>query len=268
MPKGDRYNLKADPEDGTTPVAHLLLEAISVAKLSGTEKGILTYLWRNTYGWNFNGHRLKSKPISIPEWQEVLAIKDRGQLSRLLAGLEKQHIINREFCGAGKGYIYSTNTHIYEWNSGCLDHERLKRVAKLIDEGGVVKSQQLTKKSTVDKNSNSTVDKKVNPLLTKKSTDVDKKVNPIMPDKESIKESFKRNVKKEPFEKNLGEIHQKLTDQKIPFQNDRVETAARIYGFDKVNNAINNAIENGKNNWGHIATILREISPKQKNERV
>ena len=187
MPKGDKYLLKADPEDGTTPIAHLLLEAIAVAKLSGNEKGVLAYLWRNTYGWNFSGTRLKSKPISIPEWQEVLAIKDKGQISRLLKGLQNKHIITREFCGAGKGYIYSTNTHIYEWNSGCLDTERLKRVGKLTDDY-IIKSQQLIKTSTVDKIVNSTVDKIVN-------STVDKIVNPIMPSKEILKEILKETSK-------------------------------------------------------------------------
>jgi len=39
MPKGDRQELKADPEDGTTPISNLLLEALAIAKLSGKEKG-------------------------------------------------------------------------------------------------------------------------------------------------------------------------------------------------------------------------------------
>ena len=51
MPKGDRVIGKADPEDGTTPVANLLLEALAMAHLSGEEKGAVLYLWRQTYGW-------------------------------------------------------------------------------------------------------------------------------------------------------------------------------------------------------------------------
>ncbi len=46
MPKGDKAILKADPDDGTTPVSNLLLEALAIAKLSGMEKGALAYLWR------------------------------------------------------------------------------------------------------------------------------------------------------------------------------------------------------------------------------
>ena len=46
MPKGDRIILKADPEDGTTPISNLLLEAVAMAKLSGLQKGVILYLWR------------------------------------------------------------------------------------------------------------------------------------------------------------------------------------------------------------------------------
>ena len=34
MPKGDRERLKADPDDGTTPIANLLLEAAIMAKVT------------------------------------------------------------------------------------------------------------------------------------------------------------------------------------------------------------------------------------------
>ena len=59
MPKGDKEILKADPEDGTTPIANLLLEAVAIARLSGKEKGIILYLWRRTYGW------LKSSLLTV-----------------------------------------------------------------------------------------------------------------------------------------------------------------------------------------------------------
>lgn len=50
MPRGDREKLKADIEDGTTNIAHLLLEALAMADLSGAEKGLVLFLWRRTYG--------------------------------------------------------------------------------------------------------------------------------------------------------------------------------------------------------------------------
>jgi hypothetical protein len=48
MTKGDRAILKADPDDGTTPIANLLLEALVVAKLTSKERAsvllLITYL--------------------------------------------------------------------------------------------------------------------------------------------------------------------------------------------------------------------------------
>ena len=52
MPKGDRDNLKADCEDGFTRIANLILEALALAKLNGTQKGICFFIFRRTYGWN------------------------------------------------------------------------------------------------------------------------------------------------------------------------------------------------------------------------
>lgn len=54
MPKGDREKLKADPEDGTTPIAHLLLEAFSIANLTKKELQAVLFLMRRTYGWLIN----------------------------------------------------------------------------------------------------------------------------------------------------------------------------------------------------------------------
>ena len=48
MPKGDRLKLKADPEDGTTPISNLLLEAVAMTKLPGLQTRAILYLWRKT----------------------------------------------------------------------------------------------------------------------------------------------------------------------------------------------------------------------------
>lgn len=74
MPKGDRAMLKADPEDGTTPVANLLLEALVVARLTSKERAALLFLIRRTYGWYIGGARLKSDIIPLTTWAKVLQI--------------------------------------------------------------------------------------------------------------------------------------------------------------------------------------------------
>src|SRR5487761_2540075 len=95
MPKGDRLKLKADPEDGTTPISNLLLEAVAMAKLSGLQKGAILYLWRKTYGWvDKNGQRKKECEIGLKEWSEALdAIK--SSVATALSELEQKHIFIR-----------------------------------------------------------------------------------------------------------------------------------------------------------------------------
>lgn len=130
MPKGDRFNLKADPDDGTTPVANLLLEAVAIAKLSGKEKGAILFLWRHTYGWLNQGIRPKELEIGLDRWAKVLQT-DRTSASKILGSLSQKSIFHRRFLGPGKGYIYSMNTRISTWNSDCIDLPLLKEIARL-----------------------------------------------------------------------------------------------------------------------------------------
>lgn len=129
MPKGDRGILKADPEDGHTPVANLLLEALAIAKLTGKEKGAILYLCRKTYGWQKNGKRLKEAIISLSEWANVLST-DKSHASSLLSGLESKNIIMRRFTGPGKGYYYSVNTRVAEWGNSCINQQQLREITK------------------------------------------------------------------------------------------------------------------------------------------
>lgn len=130
MPLGDRDILKADPEDGTTPIANLLLEALAIARLTGKEKGIILYLWRRTYGWVKNAKRLKEKAISLGEFAKVVCLsdKDTANASKLLAGLVKKNILKRDFGGPGKGYVYSMNTRVGEWDKGCVNLQLLSQI--------------------------------------------------------------------------------------------------------------------------------------------
>ena len=128
MPKGDKEILKADPEDGTTPIANLLLEALAIAKLTGKEKGIILYLWRRTYGWERDGRRLKEKAISLSEFGKVCN-SDATAASKLLSGLVNKNILKRDFAGPGKGYTYSMNTRVGEWDKGCINQQLLKELS-------------------------------------------------------------------------------------------------------------------------------------------
>lgn len=130
MPKGDRFKGKADPADGTTPVSNLLLEALAMAKLSGKEKGIVLYLWRMTYGWKGKRGRLKKRRITLKEWAKVLGTTET-RASEIVAELAGKKVIIRESLGQGKGYEYSMNTQITEWNGKIIDASVLLKLVTL-----------------------------------------------------------------------------------------------------------------------------------------
>jgi phage replication O-like protein O len=146
MPKGDRAIMKADPEDGTTPIANLLLEALAVAKLSGREKGFVLYLWRETYGWSKDGKRLKEKAISLDKWATIFEMR-REHVSTTLARLADKRVFNRRFAGPGKGYTYSMNTRVSEWCNSChLGEQLLDDVTEQLPKPA---TEQLPKSETV-----------------------------------------------------------------------------------------------------------------------
>lgn len=124
MPKGDKNILKADPEDGTTPIAHLLLEAIAISRLSGTAKGVLLLLIRKTYGWYSDGIRFKDSAFSLDDCQKALGI-NKSTAHKIFEELANNMVILREFSKPGFGYTYQINTRVSEWNNGCINHQRL-----------------------------------------------------------------------------------------------------------------------------------------------
>jgi len=130
MPKGDRDILKADPEDGTTPVANLLLEGLAIAKLTSRERAAMLFLIRRTYGWSINGNRLKEDVIPLATWVKVLQVGDTSRASKILTDLENKKLIHRKLLGPGKSYSYSINTTLASWDN-CLNMQLLSDIATL-----------------------------------------------------------------------------------------------------------------------------------------
>jgi len=214
MPQGDKEILKADPEDGTTPIANLLLEALAVAKLTGKEKGVLLYLWRATYGWCKAGARLKEREIPLSKWARVLQV-DESKASQILSRLVGKQIITRKYLGAGKSYVYSTNTRVAEWDKSCQIQQGLLEMNREV----------LPKTARED--------------LSKTTIVPDTKI--AMP-KEIIKENTKKNIYILVFNhwNQQGIIfHKKLTDD---IRNVIVRTL-RSYSVEEVKSAISNYAE-------------------------
>jgi len=145
MAKGDREILKADPEDGTTPIAHLLLEAIAIARISGRKKGILLLICRKTYGWVKYEQRQKETALSLDDCAKAFGI-DRCTAQKLLTELTNDRILLRRFSKPGYGYTYGMNTRVNEWNNSCIN---LQLLTKLSTDG-------LTKNTTVELTKTST----------------------------------------------------------------------------------------------------------------
>lgn len=145
MPKGDRFKLKADPEDGTTPIANLLLEAVAMAKISGLQKGAILYLWRRTYGWADGDKRVKERKIALSEWLHALD-STKARVSTALSDLEGKNIIKRRTTDQWGGYYYSLNTNVASWNSDCINLTRLSEMITVADFGTVTQNGTVTEK--------------------------------------------------------------------------------------------------------------------------
>ncbi len=180
MPKGDRLKLKADPEDGTTPVANLLLEAVAMSHISGLQKGAIIFLWRKTYGWQGkDGKRLKEAKITLGEWMKSLD-RDKSRISKALIELEDMNIIRRRVIDIWNGYYYSLNTDISSWNSESINLAKLSETVgvlqlPIVGENATVgdsansrrKGQQSAKRATVGEKDDATVGENATPLLAK-----------------------------------------------------------------------------------------------------
>lgn len=131
MPKGDREILKADPDDGFTSIANLLLEALAIVRVTTNERAAVLFLIRRTYGWQVNGNRLKADVIPLSIWAKVLQVNDTARASKILAGLVKKCIVKRQYLGSGRSYIYSVNAFVAEWDKSCLDRQLLSEMKTL-----------------------------------------------------------------------------------------------------------------------------------------
>ena len=119
MAKGDREILKADIDDGFTKIANLLLEALAMCKINGTQKSMCLFLFRRTYGWG------KSEDaISLSDFAAACGTS-KSYISRQIKDLLKKNIIKRVSYEPGKTPVYTFNTKIDEWDSQCIDLQKL-----------------------------------------------------------------------------------------------------------------------------------------------
>lgn len=123
MPQGDREILKADLDDGYTKIANLILEALAMAKLSGTQKGICMFLLRRTYGWGKT-----DDAISLGEFADACDTS-QAYISRQIKELLKKCVIKRVSYMPGHTPVYTFNTRVAEWDKGCINVQGLSDCA-------------------------------------------------------------------------------------------------------------------------------------------
>jgi phage replication O-like protein O len=97
-------------EDGYTPIAHEILEAVSKQPLNGTQFRILTVIWRYTYGFNRKEHELSLTFIS--KATEI----HKQQVKREIDSLIELNVISvQEEPGFGKSRTISFNKDYSQW---------------------------------------------------------------------------------------------------------------------------------------------------------
>jgi len=126
VPKGDYQRLKADVEDGAVPIARLLLEAVSMAKLNGVAKGLVIFIWRRTYGWmDVNGRKHKSDRITLAEFAQATG-SAKTYVSSQLKLLVKAHVIEEQSDpDNGRYKQYGMNTDVSGWDKVVLNTDDL-----------------------------------------------------------------------------------------------------------------------------------------------
>jgi len=124
MPKGDRESFKADCEDGFTRIANLILEALSMVKLNGTQTGICLFLLRRTYGWN------RSEDAISREDFAAACGTSKTYISRQLSELLHKNIIRRLSYEPGKTSVYAFNSNIADWDKASINLQALSANAQ------------------------------------------------------------------------------------------------------------------------------------------
>ena len=145
--KGDIAKLKADPDDGTVPIARLFLDALPACKLSGIELRAILYLWRQTYGWVEKDGRRKTRAIPLEEWAERLNTT-KSHCSEVLIQLINNNVFKRVSDGVGKGYTYEMNTRVSEWNDAVINKEYLMGILRVQNNGTVQENGTVRERGT------------------------------------------------------------------------------------------------------------------------
>jgi len=97
------------PENGTTDIAHDLVEALAKTNLSAYESRVLWVIFRKTYGW----HK-KKDVISYSQIEEISEL-DRRHIGRTLRRLQQRNIITIANLGNSQLLEYHIQKDFDKW---------------------------------------------------------------------------------------------------------------------------------------------------------
>lgn len=98
-------------EDGYTPIANTIMEALARTRFSGYERNVLDFLFRKTYGWS-----KKSDIISLSQFVDGTGIT-KPHIVRTINRLVQRNIVCKTVAKIGndKPTTYEFNKHFGEW---------------------------------------------------------------------------------------------------------------------------------------------------------
>jgi phage replication O-like protein O len=96
-------------EDGFTPIANDIMDALARTRFSGYERSVLDFLFRKTYGW-----AKKSDLIALSQFVDGTGIS-KSNVSHTLRRLESRNIVVVVKSDNGNLTRYEFNKHYGEW---------------------------------------------------------------------------------------------------------------------------------------------------------
>ena len=151
-------DINPQKEDGYVPVANAVMDALCKAQLSGLEFRIVHAVIRSTWGWNETWCEM-----SLPALGEMTGIRNRGHLSRLIAGLVKKNVLVKK-TQWGHTTKYRIQKRFTQWrfDSQVSTDLQVNPHAQTVD-FQVSTDPQVSTDSTVDSQVNRSTDLQVNP---------------------------------------------------------------------------------------------------------
>lgn len=112
-------NSQADYKDGYTRIPNLVLEALPLARLNGTQLSICMQVLRRTNGWN-----RANDSISLSDFAAT-GRTTTAYVSRQISQLLSKNMIRRLEYKPGKKAVYSFVTNVAEWEGGDIILEKV-----------------------------------------------------------------------------------------------------------------------------------------------